>query len=109
MNFLNQRFDALVLTDRQETILWASPGFEKMTDYHVFEAIGKNPSFLQGKDSSYKAKTQIRKKINEGKPFSSQLINYKKNGEPYLCEITIIPLEDPKGKITHFLALENEI
>ncbi len=101
-------YEALVVTNTQKKIIWANNGFKEMTGYSKRFAIGKKPTFLQGEKTSEQAKQEIRQFIKEQKRFSSSLINYRKNGEEYLCHIDVIPLHDSNKNVTHFLAMERE-
>ncbi|UNY98829.1 PAS domain-containing protein [Zhouia spongiae] len=104
----NSFYDALVLTNLNQEIIWASKGFKKMTGYSIKSIVGKKPKFLQGKETSPDTLSFIRQNIQQGNAFSTQLINYRKNGETYLCEINIAPIKNKQNQITHFIALENE-
>ena len=53
-------YDAIVLTDTNQKILWVSDGFRDMTGYSKKYAVGKRPSFLQGEETSKSVKNQIR-------------------------------------------------
>src|ERR1041384_1970455 len=58
---INERdFEAIVLTDPLEKILWGSSGFKTMTGYDVKFATGKQPSFLQGTDTDARVKSLVR-------------------------------------------------
>ena len=105
----DNEFEALVLTDSDQKIIWVNKGFTKMTGYPVNFAIGKKPNFLQGKESSEEALNAIRSHLKTEKHFKEQIVNYRKNGEPYNCEIEIFPLKDGSNKTTHLLALENSV
>ena len=105
---LSNPYDALIVTDSAQTIIWTNPGFFEMTGYYGSYAIGKQPSFLQGAATSTETKAAIRDQLLRGRPFTEKILNYKKNEEEYWCEIMIFPLKH-KGKITHFLALETEL
>ena len=78
-------YDAIVLTDTNQKILWVSDGFRDMTGYSKKFAVGKRPSFLQGEETSKSVKNQIRKELFYNHTFSGSLLNYRKNGEPYSC------------------------
>lgn len=106
---LQKPHDAVVLTDLTKTILWVSEGFERMTGYTLQFAKGKTLSFLQGPNTSQVSQETIRKKLRAGKPFTADLINYRKNGEEYLCRVSIHPLKNNTNIITHFIALESEV
>ncbi|MEN1785633.1 MAG: PAS domain-containing protein [Bacteroidota bacterium] len=101
-------YDALVVTDAKKNIVWSNNGFFEMTGYSRNYAIGKRPSFLQGKDTSETTKSEIRQLLKAKKRFSKTLLNYRKNGEPYWCHIDVIPLFKDKKTVTHFLAMERE-
>lgn len=102
-------FQVLILTDFNQEIQWVNKGFIKMTGYPANYAKGKKPSFLQGAASSEKVVNTIRKNLKKGIQFKAQIVNYRKNGDPYNCNIEIYPLKDADNKITHLLALEHEI
>ncbi|MEO0573062.1 MAG: PAS domain-containing protein [Bacteroidota bacterium] len=101
-------YEALVVTDIKKKIVWVNNGFNEMTGYSKGFAKGKKPSFLQGKNTSEETKKEIRTLLKEQKRFTRALINYRKNGEEYLCHIDVIPLFDNKREVTHFLAMERE-
>lgn len=107
--FQEKDFEALVLTDCSQSIKWVNKGFTKMTGYPVNFAIGKKPGFLQGAETSTKTKKNISANLKTGKPFKERIINYKKDGALYYCEIEIFPLKSNSNKTTHFLAFEKEV
>ncbi len=45
--------------------------------------------------------------LKKNNPFKTQLLNYRKNKQPYNCEIQIFPLGNVE--MTHYIALEKEI
>jgi PAS domain S-box-containing protein len=105
--FLNTNFEAIVLTDSLEKIMWVNEGFTKMTGYSKKFATNKYPSFLQGELTSIQKRKEIKMNLQTGKPFELSVINYKKDKTPYTCQVQIFPLYS--NKITHFMALETQI
>ena len=106
---LCSKFDALVLTDAKQKIQWVSSGFESMTAYTPKEVIGKHPSFLQGAKTDVNATSKIRQSLQMQQQASAVLVNYRKTGEEYLCQLTISPLFDSQNQLSHFLAVEKEL
>lgn len=106
---LQKDYDALVLTDVDQTIKWVNKGFSKMTGYTAGYALGKTPKFLQGKKTGQDTNRRIRQRLENKEIFSEVVVNYRKNKEEYLCEITIIPLLNNNKHLTHFLAIEKEV
>jgi len=105
--FNNQDFDALIITDADQKIVWVNDGFTQMTGYTKTFAINKKPHFLQGIDTSQKTKKRIREKLKDLKPFTEIIINYRKDNTPYKCEVKIIPMYS--DNVTHYLAIEKKV
>jgi len=104
----SEDYTTIVITDTNQCIQWVNPGFKEMTGYTKKEAIGKHPKFLQGEQTSTVTKEEIRDKISKKESVSKQLLNYKKDGTTYLCDIKIIPLYNNNQEVTHFMALEKK-
>ncbi|MCV6630871.1 MAG: PAS domain-containing protein [Flavobacteriaceae bacterium] len=100
-------YEALIITDKNQNIIWVNNGFTEMTGYTKKFALNKTPRFLQGENTSIEAKKRIRKKITQNQPFQDVIVNHRKDKIPYKCEVTIIPLYHKKT--THFMAFEKEI
>ena len=105
--FKDQDFEALIITDADQNILWVNDGFTTMTGYSKTYALNKKPYFLQGENTSMETRKSIRNKLNDLKPFTAVLTNYKKDNSPYECEVKIIPMYG--DNVTHYLALEKKI
>lgn len=107
--FLQNRKNTIVVTCEKEKIEWVSKGFTRMTGYASDEAVGNSPKFLQGKDTSVKTRGQIRGKLTTQEKFSGEVINYRKNGEQYICKVEILPVYDTKNELVNFVAFEYEV
>lgn len=104
--------NGIVITDASQPnlpVIYCNPAFEKTTGYTADEVIGKNCRFLQGKDTDPAAIAQIRQAIREGQECCVILKNYRKDGVPFWNELTISPVHDADGKITHFIGIQNDI
>lgn len=44
-----------------------------------------------------------------GRPSVVQLLNYKKNGDPFINYLSITPIHDSKGHVTHFVGIQSDI
>lgn len=104
----------LVVTDIQNTILWVSDRFLSMTGYTPQEAIGRKPNFLQGPMTDVQALHRLSDSIrgaepqHRRRPIRERLLNYRKCGETYWCDIEIDPIWNNDGELTHFIAVEKE-
>lgn len=103
---------AVILTDAQRRILWVNEDFTAITGYPLAEVIGRKPSLLQGPRTDQQAIHRIRKGLESLTPFKEQILNYRKNGEEYPCQLVIHPIFNLQQQLTHFIAFEidgNEI
>lgn len=105
----SNEFEAIVLTNTKQEIEWVNKGFVQMSGYPVNFSKGKQPKFLQGEASSKEALNNIRESLKQESHVKECIINYRKNGEQYICDIEIFPIRDKEDKLSHFLALEKEV
>ncbi|KAA2242215.1 PAS domain-containing protein [Salinarimonas soli] len=105
---------AIVLTDTSlgepgPTILYVNPAFCRMTGYEAHEVVGRSPRMLQGARTNRLVLRTLARALREGKPFSGCVVNYRKSGEQYLCQVDIEPLFNRAGELEHFIAFEREV
>ncbi len=105
--FSEHDYEAVIITDVNQNIIWVNEGFSTMTGYSQKFALNKTPNFLQGEQTSQETKNRIRQKIKQNKPFKEIIINHKKDKTPYTCEVNIIPLYN--NETTHFIAFEKQV
>lgn len=96
----------ILITDTKLNIVFASHNMHKMYGYLENEVLGKTPKMFQGKETSVHTSSEIREAIALKKPFVKQVLNYKKNGELYYCNIEGFPIFNRKGELVNFIAFE---
>jgi|GEM_PF-2030828 len=90
-------------------LIFVNEGFEKITGYKSEDVIGKNCRFLQGDASDPVASKTIKDAIKEGKSCVVELINYRKDGSLFWNRLSLSPIKDEQGKITHFVGIQSDI
>ena len=90
-------------------LIYANKGFEKLTGYAVEEVIGKNCRFLQGKDTEKAPVDELRRAIEHGEETTVELLNYKKDGTPFWNRLSITPLKNKAGEVTHYVGIQSDI
>jgi len=78
----------------------------KMNGYHPHEIIGKTPKIFQGELTSEISRTKIKNALLNQLPFKEIIVNYKKDGTTYLCEIEAFPKFNKKGELLNYIAFE---
>lgn len=101
-----QSNDAILVTNSNLQIVFASFGIAQMSGYQPAEVVGNSPKMFQGIGTSVEKRAEINQAVAARKPFEAILTNYRKNGEPYECHIRSFPIFNKKGELTHFIALE---
>jgi PAS domain S-box-containing protein len=108
-HFIQNPAHALVVTDQAERIEWVNQGFVRMTGYEAQEALRKSPKFLQGGQTNLSTRQEIRTKIDQQTTFNGTILNYRKNGEPYWCKVSIEPIFNRDKKLVNYIAFEYEV
>ena len=90
-------------------IIYCNPAFLEITGYSQEEVIGRNCRFLQGSDTDPQAVEQIRQSLRTGQEVRVVLKNYRKNGTLFWNDLTISPVRDPSGEVTHFIGVQTDI
>ena len=83
-------------------IIYANPKFEQLTGYSLDEVIGQNCRFLQGNKTSPKAIVYMADSLQSIRPTKIQVLNYRKDGTPFLNLLYMAPVFDLNGKL-HFM------
>ena len=97
---------AVILTDAQRKIIWVNEDFTTITGYTFSEVIGQKPSLLQGSETSPDSIKRLRKALESQVPFKDEILNYRKNGEEYLCKLVIHPIFNDDKQLVNFIAFE---
>lgn len=105
-SIVQQSKKSILVTNTDFEIIFASNNILEMNGYNPFEIIGKSPKIFQGELTSSLTTKQIRKAIKQRKPFKEILLNYKKDGSIYLCEIEAFPKFNQKGEFINYIAFE---
>jgi PAS domain S-box-containing protein len=106
---IDQSPDSIVITNTKAEIEYVNPVIEKLSGYTKEELIGKNPRiFSSGKTPKEEYKI-LWDTITSGKSWQGEFQNKKKNGELYWESATISPVLNNDGKITHYLAIREDI
>lgn len=101
--------NGLAITGRDGVIQWVNAAFTRLTGYTATEAVGQNPRVLKSGRQSPEFFKDLWQTILSGRVWHGELVNKRKDGSLYPEEMTITPVADADGKITHFVAVKQDI
>jgi diguanylate cyclase (GGDEF)-like protein/PAS domain S-box-containing protein len=102
----------IVITDATQPelpIVYVNPAFQELTGYSAQEALGRNCRFLQGPDTDMAARKIIRQSHAKGEPARVVLESYRKDGTRFWNDLSIAPVQDNDGTVSHFIYVEDDI
>ncbi len=99
----------IIITDNEAKIEYVNPKFTQLTGYTAQEVLGKNPSILNSSMTPSDEFVNLWRTIDAGSEWRGEFCNKKKNGELYWESATISSIKNAKGKITHYVAVKENI
>jgi diguanylate cyclase (GGDEF)-like protein/PAS domain S-box-containing protein len=102
----------IIITDHtqlDDPISFVNPAFTAHTGYSRDEAVGRNSRFLQGTDTDPTVVAEIRAALNAGQSIQREILNYRKNGQPFWNDIAIDPVHDERGAVVGFVSIQFDV
>jgi len=106
---VDQAAEAVVVTDREGTIQYVNPAFERITGYSVAEVVGKNPRILKSGEQDASFYRGFWSVLGRGEVWTGHFINRRKDGSLYEEDATISPVHDSAGNIVSFVAVKRDV
>ncbi|MCC6143747.1 MAG: PAS domain-containing protein, partial [Candidatus Hydrogenedentes bacterium] len=90
-------------------LVYVNAGFERLTGYSREEVLQRNCRFLQGTETHPEAIHQLREAMKNGEACIVELLNYQKDGTPFWNRLSITPLRDDSGAVSHYVGIQSDI
>ncbi len=100
---------SVVITDAQGVIEYVNPKFSEISGYAPEDVLGRKPSILKSGLMSEEVYAGMWRQLCAGREWHGELLNRNKNGELLWEDTSIAPLKDEAGRITHFVAVKEDI
>jgi diguanylate cyclase (GGDEF)-like protein/PAS domain S-box-containing protein len=99
--------EGIALIDAQAAdhpVIYVNPGFVALTGYQAADLLGRNLRLLQGDDREQDGRHRLREAIRLGETCRVLMRNYRKDGRLFWNDMTMLPLKQPDGPVSHFAA-----
>lgn len=100
---------SIIITDTNGNIEYVNPKFTEVSGYTLQEVKGKTPRVLKSGQTGDATYRQLWETILAGNTWNGELLNRRKNGELYWELVSISPVRDVQGSITHFVGVKEDI
>ena len=92
-----------------QPIIYVNPAFERITGYKAIDVIGHNCRFLQGAETEPETLSSLRNSIALGEETTVQIRNYRADGRSFWNELSLAPVLNEAGDVTHYIGIQNDI
>jgi PAS domain S-box-containing protein len=109
---LDAAVEGITIADARQPdqpLIYVNKGFERLTGYAVEDVLGRNCRFLQGEGTDPKTVGEIRRAIEQGRECVVEILNYHATGKPFWNRLSITPIRDDGGTVTHFIGVQSDI
>ncbi|MFA6051286.1 MAG: nitrogen fixation negative regulator NifL [Methylobacter sp.] len=100
---------AISITDKKAKILYVNEEFSRVTGYQPADILGENESLLSDKRTPRDVYYDLWHTISAKKIWRGILCNRHKSGDRYLSDLTIAPMLNEAGAITHYIGMHRDI
>ncbi|MGZ8183780.1 MAG: nitrogen fixation negative regulator NifL [Methylobacter sp.] len=100
---------AISITDKKAKILYVNEEFARVTGYQPIDILGENESILSDKCTPREVYHDLWRTISTKKIWRGTLCNRHKSGARYLSDLTIAPMLNETGAITHYIGMHRDI
>lgn len=90
-------------------IIYANAAIERLTGYRRPELLGKNCRILQGPETDMEEVRRLADAVRAGRPISTILLNYRRDGTTFWNQVSIYPVRDTQGRVSHLIGVQEDV
>jgi len=106
---VDQSPSSIVITNTAGAIEYVNAAFTEKTGYSRDETIGQNPRILKSARTPAETYRTMWSMLTQGLVWKGELHNKRKDGNEYTEFAVIAPLRQSDGRITHYVAIKDDI
>jgi PAS domain S-box-containing protein len=92
-----------------EPITYVNAAFEELTGYPWQEIKGRKIDFFAGPDTDPLSLAGLEEALKVGREHSAELLLYRKDEAPFWGTISLAPVADVGGRVTHFVGVVTDV
>ena len=106
---IEQSAEAVMIADTDGVIRYVNPAFSAITGYSAAQAVGRRTNLLRSGRHDGRFYANLWNTIQSGQTWRGEFDNLRKDGSPLPMEASITPVRDPRGGITCFICIAQDI
>jgi len=108
-NVLDAISEGVLITDADERVEYINPAFSEITGYAMEDLLGPDPCLLRFPGTDPADQARIRAALRDGRAFRGEMLSRRKDGTPFWNDLTISPVRDRAGGVSHFVSLQRDV
>ncbi len=92
-----------------QPVVHVNPAFTRITGYAAHEVLGRDMSVLEGKETDPVELSLLARTVQGGGETSLTLRNYRKDGTLFFNKLSVSPVRDGAGEITHYISVLEDV
>ncbi len=109
---IESSLDGIMITDAQAAnhpILYINRAIERISGYKPEEVLGRSGRVFLGKELAQPEAESLRNLLRDGNEGSVDLSCYRKDGVQFWNELTVSPVRDDRGTVTHYISIFKDV
>lgn len=106
---VEQAAESIIITQKDGTIQYVNPAFERISGYSREEIIGKNPRILKDEEQNDALYQDMWETLTRKEIWTGHFVNRRKDGGLYEVETTVSPIRDESGNIINYVSVGRDV
>jgi len=106
---LESAANAVAITNHTGEIQWINPAYSSLTGFTLDEIREQRGKIVDANNRACPSHQAIWKAFELGEFWHGELVSKHKTGERYYEEMTLTPVQNTQGVITHYIAIKQDI
>ncbi|WP_162301244.1 EAL domain-containing protein [Nitrincola tibetensis] len=106
---VEQSPENIIITDLNGRIEYVNRSFTENTGYSIDDVEGKRTSLLKSEKTAAATYASLWSQLSKGEVWRGEFVNRRRDGSHYTTQAIVAPVREDDGKITRYLALEQDV
>lgn len=98
-----------LMSESGTSILFVNSAFERETGYASSELVGKSIRLLHGPLTDKSLYEKVTKALSNRESIQFEIVNYRRDGTPYVVEISTFPIADKDSMYHYFVSVQRNV